>query len=654
MTIAGVIECAEACRANGELPIACDLYKTWIAHNCEHRSLHAIYFNYAVALADAQDVTGAVNALRHAIRLKPEFCPPYINLGGLLERLGRLDSAVAAWSSLVASLAGVTSDGVTYKIAALKQIGRVLETAHLPAAAEAALTQCLEISDDQPEVIQHLISVRQGQCKWPPIVDVGRILKHRLIAGISPLSAACHIDDPLFQLANAHTYARRSVGIPVAPRAAAAECVPIPRSRDRLRIGYVSSDFRHHAVGFAMTDVMETHDHTRFEIFAYYCGIRTSDATQARIRVAADHWIDLTDLDDMAAARRVREDGIDILVDLNGYTKDARTKIFAMRPAPVAVNWFGFPNTMGSPYHHYIIADDSVIPLSSELYYSETVMRLPCYQPNDRKRIVAPTTPSRQDCGLPDSGFVFCCLNGMQKITASVFRRWMLVLDNVPDSVLWLLGGTVETQERLRGIAEQQGIAGHRLVFAVKMSNAEHLARFRLVDLFLDTFPYGAHTTASDAMWMGVPVVTMPGRCFASRVCASLVRAAGLPELVCANPDNYVALAIALGTIPDRMAEIRNRLIAGRDTCMLFDTPLLARHLEALYCEMHDACRDGRLPRPDLTNLELYHEVGAQLESDIVNSLSDVAYREIYHERLADIDSVFPIRPDVRVWQPTE
>ncbi len=649
MSVSDLIDCAEGFRASGEIPLACEVYKTWIAHNPDNPTLHAIYFNYAVSQSDSGDVAGAAVTLRAAIRIKPDFYPPYINLGGALERLGRLDNAVMAWTNLVASLGAVTADAVHFKLAGLKQIGRVLETAHVPAAAEDALTHALEINHDQPEVIQHFVALRQGQCKWPILADSGRISRHKLAGGISPLSTACHTDDPMFQLANAYSYNRRSIGLPTNPRGIYDGITPAPRQGDRLRIGYVSSDLRDHAVGFAMTDIVETHDHHRFEIFAYYCGPRMEDDTQRRIRAACDHWIELRDLDDTEAARRIRADGIDILIDLNGYTKDARTKVFALRPAPVAVNWFGFPNTMGSGYHHYIIADDVVIPPGQDMFFSETVVRLPCYQANDRHRVVA-ATPTRAEAGLPDGRVVFCCLNGMQKITQRSFERWLLVLRNVPDSVLWLLGGTEETQQRLRQMAERHEVAGDRLVFAEKRLNPEHLARFRLADLFLDTFPYGAHTTASDSLYMGVPVLTMRGRSFSSRVCASVLRAAGLPELVCDSADDYARLAISLGNDRARLAGLRTRLIAGRDNCLLFDTPLLVRHLEARYREMHAAAQRGAPPVPDLRNLDLYHEIGASLDLEHIELLSDDAYRDLYRARLADIDAVYKVQPDARFW----
>ena len=653
MSLAEAIERAGTLQAAGQAAQACDIYKDWIAHHDGHPGLYAIHLNHAVCLADAKDLTGAVKALRAAIRLNPEFCPPYINLGGLLERLGRRDAAVAAWSSLVAAFPSVTADAVSYKLSALRQIGRVLEAAHAPAAAEAALQQSLEIAADQPDVIQHWIAIRQGQCKWPIVPEAGRVPRAKLLAAISPLSAACLTDDPMFQLANACQYNRRQVGLPPHPRRALAGIAAPPRDGQRLRIGYVSSDLRQHAVGFAMTDVLETHDRDRCEIFAYYCGVPAGeDDTQRRIRRAVEHWTDIGELDDVQAARRIRQDGIDVLVDLNGYTKDARTGVFALRPAPVAVNWFGFPSTMGSPYHHYIVADQTVIPPEHERYFSEQVVRVPCYQANDRRRVVAPAPPTRAQAGLPEGAVVFCCLNGMQKITQPAFERWLLVLRHVPDSVLWLLGGTGETQDRLRQIAQSHGIAGARLIFADKQANPEHLARLQLADLFLDSFPYGAHTTASDALWMGVPVLTLTGRSFAGRVCASVVRAAGLAELVCETPDAYVRLAVALGQDRARLAALRQRLRDGRDTCVLFDTPLLVRHLEQAFQAMHAAAARGEAPCPDLSNLDLYHQIGVAEDLERSALLDGDTYRARYRDRLADIDAVAPIRADARLWQP--
>jgi predicted O-linked N-acetylglucosamine transferase (SPINDLY family) len=650
LDLTGMLELAEKLKAAGQSQQVAELYKRWIAGNPDHPMLYAVYFNYGVVLGELRDTAGAAIIFRAAMQLKPDFYPPYINLGSLLDAQGQPDRAVREWLAVVNQLPTLTGDAVTYKTMALKQIGRVLEVSNKDTAAEDALKQSLDINADQPEVIQHWIALRQRQCKWPLMAEWGNVKKARLLAGLSPLSTASYTDDPLFQLANAYQYCRKSVGFP--PKSAAASPVGPARAKsDKLRIGYVSSDLRAHAVGFAMTDVVECHDRANFEIFAYYCGVRMPDSTQARTKAAVDHWLDINDLDDTKAAARIREDGIDILVDLNGYTKDARTKVFAQRPAPVQVNWFGFPNTMGSPYHHYIVADSTVIPESHEIYYSEKVLRLPCYQPNDRKRIVADRRPTRAEAGLPENAFVFCSLNGMQKITALTFERWLLILRHVPDSVLWLLAGTPETNERLRQLAAQHGIAPERLVFADKKSNPDHLARYPLADLFLDTFPYGSHTTGSDAMWMGVPVLTLPGRSFASRVCASLVHAAGIPELICPTPADYVARAIAFGQNPATLAPFKERLAAGRNTCRLFDTPALVRDLEQLYRQMSQDRKEGRLPRPDLRNLETYHEIGLDQDLANIELLADDAYHAEYRTRLGDRHAVFPIGPDARLWQ---
>jgi predicted O-linked N-acetylglucosamine transferase (SPINDLY family) len=338
-------------------------------------------------------------------------------------------------------------------------------------------------------------------------------------------------------------------------------------------------------------------------------------------------------------------------VDLNGYTKDARTKVFARWPAPVIVNWFGYPSTMGTPYHHYLLADDFVVPPGDEIYYSEKIVRLPCYQPNDRKRTVAATRPTRAEAGLPDGAFLFCSFNGMQKLTAPVYQRWMTILGRVPGSVLWLLAGTADTNERLRRIAGEAGIAPERIVFAEKMPNPEHLARYPLADLFLDSFPYGAHTTASDAMWMGVPILTLYGRTFASRVCADLVRAAGIGEMACATAEDYVERAVAFGNNPASLAGIKAKLIAGRDTCLLFDTPKLVRHLEDAYRQMWSDLIRGAVPAPDLRNLDIYHEIGLSLDVENIEALDNAAYLALYRDKLADWHAAYPIASDGRLWR---
>ena len=276
--------------------------------------------------------------------------------------------------------------------------------------------------------------------------------------------------------------------------------------------------------------------------------------------------------------------------------------------------------------------------------------RLPCYQSNDRKRIIAPERPTRAEVGLPDDAFVFCCFNGTHKVSRFTFMRWLEILKRVPDSVLWLLDNSVETNAHLGDIAEQNGVARTRLVFAPKIQNAMHLARYPLADLFLDTAPYGAHTTASDALWMAVPVLTLSGRSFPSRVCGSLVRAAGLPELVCDRPEDYVERAVALGNDRATVKAYKARLEAGRDTCLLFDTEKLVGALEALYRGMCAEHQRGATPRPDLTGLDAYLAVGIDHDHEAQEMLAAADYHGFYRAQLARRHTARPIPPDSRLW----
>jgi predicted O-linked N-acetylglucosamine transferase (SPINDLY family) len=624
------------------------LYTTWIDHHPDDPLLYAALFNFSVVLTDSGDLTRARECLERVLSLNPDFMPALINLGRIHERLGVTSLAVRFWSSVVDKLAAVTGTAITHKVTALNQAARVLEAANQDAAAETMLFQSLDADPNQREAAQHYLSLRQRQCKWPVVTPWERVDRRTLMRGLSPLSAAAYTDDPLLHLALAAHYNQRDVGTPAAG-VVTSHCAT--KQGGRLRIGYLSSDLREHAVGHLMAEVFGLHDRSRVEVFAYYCGPTPAadDALNARFRAGADHWIPISQLDDATAARRIAADGIQILVDVNGYTQEGRTKLVALRPAPVIVNWLGYPGTMGSPYHHYIIADDWIIPKGAELYYSEKVLRLPCYQPNDRQRVVSPAVPTRAEAGLPDDTMVYCCFNATHKITRFTFERWLSILRQVPDSVLWLLGAPETTCQRLRDYAGEHGIAPRRLVFARKLVNPHHLARYRLADLFLDTVPYGAHTTSSDALWMGVPVLTLSGRSFASRVCGSLVRAAGLPELVCTTAEAYVERAVALGQDREALQRYRDRLEAGRDSCVLFDMPLLVRRLEHLYASVWRRFAAGYLPRPDLANFETYLEVGEAADHEAVETGVIEDYRGWWMTRLSQRHAVRPIPPDRRL-----
>jgi len=652
--LAGLIQACQTLTEAARPELAQQLYKVWTGFNPDHPQRYAIEYNRASLLSATGDNKEAEAALRVAIAARPDFMPAYVNLGGVLERKGDPEAAIALWMSGVEQLKTVSSEALTYKTTLLKQISRVLMDKQRSNAAELTLATCLENDSTQRDAVGQYMPLRIAQCKWPVVVPTANVDHVTLMKGIQPLSLAAFSDDPLLLLAAAWLYVKDDIEAKATLPPTDRRHATIDLTDRRIRVGYVSSDLRDHAIGYLMAEFLELHDRSKVEVFAYYCGPPSDSPHAQRNKAAVEHWIDIRQMSDDEATARIAADGIDVLVDVNGLTKDARTGVFARRAAPIQVNWLGFPGSMGSPYHNYIIADDWIIPPSSELYYSEKVARLPCYQANDRRRLVNEHRPSRAEAGLPEAGVVFCCFNGVQKITRFTFDRWMEILKRTPDSVLWLLDTAVETNVRLGDEAEARGVARERLVFATKLANPYHMARYGLADLFLDTSPYGAHTTASDALWMGVPVLTLSGRSFASRVCGSLVRSAGLPELVCETPEAFVELAVELGADPARLQGLRAKLMASRDTCVTFDMDLLTSELESLYqrmCEDHQA---GLTPQPDLRNLEAYLDAGVTSNPDTEELLAVSDYHERYVRALSERHRMRPLTPDDRLWTPDQ
>jgi len=370
------------------------------------------------------------------------------------------------------------------------------------------------------------------------------------------------------------------------------------RSRhERIRIAYLSSDFHAHATATLMAGVFEAHDKTGFETIAVSYGPDDASPMRRRLGRAFEHFISVAELQDADIAKLLREREVDIAIDLKGFTDKARPAILSARPAPLQVNYLGFPATMGASYIDYIIADPTVIPPDHHAHYSEKVVYLPdTYQPNDRIRRASANAPTRESAGLPPAGFVFACFNNAFKIGPQVFAIWMWLLNNVGGSVLWLLEDDKTTRDNLKRAAEAYGIATDRLVFAPRVTVAEHLARHVLADLFLDTLPYNAHTTASDALWMGLPLVTCTGNTFAARVAASLLFAMGLPELVTSSLSEYGELARDLAHDPERLARIKAKLAQNRDASPLFDVARFTRHLESAYATMWERHSRGEPP----------------------------------------------------------
>lgn len=503
-----------------------------------------------LALAYSGDTRGARDCLVHAIALKPDL----------------LDASPPLASSLVL----------------LQQLPDAL----------AALDKYLEKRPDDQNALAVALSCSQYMCDWTRVESTLERMRSlpSETAHAQPFTMMGISDDPAEHLQaasiRAAAIARDHVALP---------SVVIPR-HDRIRVAYVSSDFFTHATSFLITELLELHDRSSFEIYGVDFGTDDGSVLRKRVLGTFDTHLEARDRSDVEIATWMREHEVDIAVDLKGYTAHARPGIFAHRAAPIQVSYLGYPGTLAAPFMDYILADPFVIPQAERQYYTEKVIHLPnSYQANDRRRRVAERTPSRAEAGLPESAFVFCCFNNNWKITAPVFEVWMRLLANVPGSVLWLLEDNRWAAENLRRQAASQGIAPERLVFCGRATNEEHLARHRLADLFVDTFPYNAHTTASDALWMGLPLVTCSGRTFASRVAGSLLRAVGLPELVAVSLEEYERLALSLAVDREKLQGMRARL-SNREALPLFDTPLFCRHLEAAYRHMQSAHQEGRAP----------------------------------------------------------
>ena len=400
----------------------------------------------------------------------------------------------------------------------------------------------------------------------------------------APFSLICQPTNAAQQLVYARRWSHAQFGNIASTPATPARSAHAGRRR---RVGYLSSDFRQHAISDLLVEVLELHDRNRFEIFAYSHGADDGSAMRARLKQSCEHFVDIADHTDELAARRIRDDELDILIDLNGHIRGARTAILARRPCAIQVSWIGYPGTMGASFIDYLIADSFVVPPEHECFYAERVLRLPhCYLPSDRRREIAATLP-RAEYGLPADAFVFCCFNQVYKITPDVFACWMRVLRKIPGSVLWLPDDNHTATENLKKAAGAFGVAPARVVIAGRVPlPAQHLARYRVADLALDTFPYTSHTTASDALWAGCPLVGLCGTTFAARVSGSILTACNLSELVAYSLDDYECLAYRLATDGAFNKEMRARLAAAKTSAPLFDSAAFTTDLERLYTDI--------------------------------------------------------------------
>ena len=580
-------------------------------------------YNYGNVLAELKRYEAALAAYDSALAIKPDYARTLENRGNVLSKLKRYAEALASYEAALA-IDPDSARALTNRGTALKNLGAYDE-------ALASYDRALALSPDHADALfgrgnalkeikrydeaiasyERALAIRRDHpdafgwadaalaiCDWPRTEGLVRAVEAELARGtpvVTPFSLLGFCDDAALQLKCAQCYVEDMMpGRPPSPLAVA-------RSGDRkLRVAYLSSDFQGHAVAYLMAepDRAAKCDRSRFDIVGVSIGPPDDGVMRRRLAGAFDQFHDVHTIGDREVARLIEDRRVDIAVDLNGYTHHARPEILGVRPAPVQVNFLGFPGTMGTDFIDYIIADPIVVPFDQQPFFAEKIVHLPdCYQPNDSKRRVADDTPTRAQAGLPGEGFVFCCFNNNYKITPWMFDIWMRLLGGVPGSVLWLLRDTPGAQSNLRAQAQARGIAPDRLVFAERSSHDAHLARHRLADLFLDTLPYNAHTTASDALWTGLPVLTCQGRAFAGRVASSLLHAVGLPDLVTCSLAEYEAAALRLATDRSLLGTLRERLQEARRKVPLFDADRFRRHLESAYMTMWEIWQAGEPPR---------------------------------------------------------
>ena len=577
--------------------------------------------NRGVALKGLKQNIEALASYEKALDINPGYLDSLINKGGLLTELQRYEEAIQtldialnthpgnpeAWSNR-----GMALKGLKQNIEALASYEKALDInpgcldsiinkgdllTELKRYEEAlsAYQQALALDPEKDYLYGLSVYIKTMICDWShydqQLLHIqSKLAQDKKVA--VPFSLLALLDDE-----GAHLKAAKLFASDKFPESAILGPIPKRPSDKKIRIGYFSADFRNHPVASLIAELFELHDRDQFEIVGFSLGSDDADDMRLRLKGSFDQFIDICNQSDQEVAQLARDLKIDIAIDLGGYTQDCRTGIFAYRAAPIQVNYLGYPGTMGAPYIDYIIADDTVIPEANQQYYSEKVAYLPhTYQANDRKRKIADKLLKRADFDLPEQGFIFCCFNNNFKLTPSTLDSWARILKAVNGSVLWLYEGNEKTKLNLIKEFANRDLAPERLIFAKRVPPDEHLARYQLADLFIDTLPYNAHTTTSDALWAGTPVLTLTGNSFAGRVATSLLEAIEMPELITKTLQEYEDKAIDLARNPHELVQLKKKLQAKRDTTPLFNTPLFTKHIEAAYIAMYQRYQQDLAP----------------------------------------------------------
>ena len=542
------------------------------------------WINFGKSLHQLKRYNEALSHYDQAIKLKPDFVEAYNNKGNTLQDLKRYDEALSHYDQAI-KLKPDFAEAYNNKGNTLQDLKRYDE-------ALSHYDQAIKLKPDYQYLLGKLLHVKMLMCNWQNFKTNVKSLSLQINENKKSSTPF-----PVLALIDSSSIQRKSSEIWVNDKHPFNSSLgPIfkSRHRDKIKLGYYSSDFNEHAVAYLLAELLELHDKNQFELFGFYFGPTDSSAIHKRVSSSFNQFIDVGLKTDKDIALMSREMGIDIAINLNGFTALARPDIFSFRTAPIQVNYLGYPSTTGAEYMDYIIADRIIIPTESQKYYSEKIVYLPnSYQVNDRKNDIAnnifnKNMFTKKELNLPEKSFVFCCFNNSYKITPSTFDGWMRILKAVKGSVLWLLEDSPVARLNLLKEAEARGLNPDRLVFAKRMNLTEHLARHKVADLFLDTLPYNAHTTASDALWAGLPVLTCKGESFASRVAASLLNAIELPELITTTQEQYETSAIDLANNPEKLKAIKYKLESNRSTTALFDTPLFNKHIQAAYRQMYE------------------------------------------------------------------
>lgn len=587
---------AQAATAYNHLGVMLKAQQRWQDAECAYRQALSLDANYAEAHSNLGNVlktqgrsSEAEQHYRSALAINPDAAATWNNLGNVLQQGQRWEEAEYAYREALRRAPELAE--------ASYNLGLCLAETQRLEDAISAQAQALQYDFNNSAALDELVHLMLRGCIWEGLPGLTEELLGRFRAGRADMNPYSLLDLPASPQEQLDC-ARRNAQKILAGTARTFTHTPHRPAAPRLRIGYISYDFRPHPVAFLIAELFALHDRSQFEVFAFSIGPSAPNAMREHFQKTAEHFVDLASLSHDAAAQIIFDAHIDILVDLTGYTTGSRTEILAQRPAPIQVNWLGYPATMGAPFIDYLIADAQIIPDRYRQFYSEAVVRSPqCYQINDRHRSAEPATPTRGECGLPEAGFVFVCFNHTHKITPQIFEIWMRLLRATPGSALWLLESNALAATQLRQAAQRYGLSPERLVFAPRMPQAQHLARYRLADLALDTFPYTSHTTASDALWMGCPLLTCMGATFAARVAGSLLHAVGLPELATNNFTEYENLALALASDHARLATLKNHLHQKRMTLPLFDSPARVQELESVYLRMAEIWRKDEAPQ---------------------------------------------------------